>query len=265
MNSIQLLEPDIKAMILNHLKHRGDLHKNVSIINEFTIDNYSRRVDLAIVDENNLIAIEIKSEADSLCRLSGQVETYLEYFDKVIVVAASKHMKKIMKTVPKNVAVWEILNNQLKVKKRGKIVRTNNKNKIIRLMTASELLKLANKLSLPFESSNRNSLEKILEQLSVSTLRESALRCIKKRFHITSSAFLKNICVNEAKPKDLELLSPYKKERLAAKVIREKREATWNSWAATLFEDPHLIAMSEKTKEPIFGNIPRDIQLLVTA
>jgi len=73
----RLLEPQIKALIINYLRSKNKLNQDTTVINEFTVDGYSRRVDLLVADKKHFIAFEVKSEADSLTRLEGQTQKYL--------------------------------------------------------------------------------------------------------------------------------------------------------------------------------------------
>jgi hypothetical protein len=261
----RLLEPEIKALVLDYLKNNGSLINGASVISELTLDGFSRRVDLALVNKKHLIAFEIKSEADSLDRLSGQIEKYSEYFDKVIVVAAPKHINAIMKTVPEHVAVWEIAYMQIKVKRRGKIVLIKDKGKLIDLMKANELLKLSNKLGLSTESKNRRSSEKRLQKASVRTLREAAIQYVINRFSMTSSLFWKGVGNDKILPKHIELLSPYREERQSLKAAKEERESFWNNLAKSFSEDRYLIELSQKKNKHIFGETPEHIQRLIAA
>ena len=62
MSSTNKYETKIKAMVLNRLRSRGEIDSSSTIINEFNVDNSSRRVDLAIITRNKTVAIEIKSK-----------------------------------------------------------------------------------------------------------------------------------------------------------------------------------------------------------
>ena len=222
MNDQRQLEPEIKACTLNHLFKKGVINHNYTIINEFTIDRYSRRVDLVIASDKRLTAIEIKSEADSLIRLQGQTDKYLEYFDKVIIVAAPKHIINIIRTVPKQVAVWEISGDNIKIIQQGKIVPIKNKTRFIDLMTAGELIKLSNQLGMHKCSVSRKSLEQILEKAPLSKLKKAALCNIQERYILTSSFFW-NIAKNtKVLPEHIELLSPSRDNRLSQKAILEQ-------------------------------------------
>ncbi|MBA4079613.1 MAG: hypothetical protein C0508_31600, partial [Cyanobacteria bacterium PR.023] len=70
------LEPEMKASVLNHLRGQGKISHDSVVINELTLNGYKRRVDVAFVTANRFYAVEIKSAADSLYRLQGQVEKY---------------------------------------------------------------------------------------------------------------------------------------------------------------------------------------------
>lgn len=264
MHAEKLLEPEIKAIVLNHLKENGRISEDTSIINEFTIDNYSRRVDLALANQNHLIAFEIKSEADSLFRLEGQVEKYLEYFDKVVIVAASKHIKSILQTAPKNVAIWEINKRSIAVRRRGKIEQIKNKEKLINLMKANELIKLSNQLGLSTKSKDRRTSEFALQNAPICTLREAALNSIKKRFLKTYSSFWQHARNTEIEPQHIDLLSPYKEGRESLKIKDANKQAFWENLFSRDYEDPNLAKLSQKRDEPIFGQIPKEIKHLIT-
>ena len=264
MHTEKLLEPEIKAIVLNHLKENGCISGKTSVINEFTIDNYSRRVDLALANQNHLIAFEIKSEADSLFRLEGQVEKYLEYFDKVVIVAASKHIESIFDTAPQNVAIWEISKKGISVRRRGRIEQIKNKEKLINLMKANELIKLSNQLGLSRQSRDRRTSETVLQNAPISKLREAALKSIKKRFLQTYSSFWQHVRNSEVKPQHIDLLSPYKEERESLKIKNANKKVFWENLFTSDCEDPNLATLSQKKDELIFGHIPKEIKHLIT-
>ena len=62
----------IKKMLLTHLLKCED-DSNSYAITEFSIANFTRRVDIFFVKDDTLHAFEIKSEFDSLNRLEGQI------------------------------------------------------------------------------------------------------------------------------------------------------------------------------------------------
>ena len=64
------------------------------------------RADILIITEKDFIGIEIKSDADTYARLSGQVKDYDRYCDYNYVVAGSTHGTHIGEHVPE---YWGII------------------------------------------------------------------------------------------------------------------------------------------------------------
>ena len=58
------------------------------------------RADVIMVLENEVVGIEIKSDADTYARLDRQVKDYDRYFDRNIVVVGSRHAHHISEHVP---------------------------------------------------------------------------------------------------------------------------------------------------------------------
>ncbi len=76
----------------------------VRILEEKTMGR--SRADIAMVTENGLAGIEIKSDADDYARLARQVRDYDRYFDWNILVSGMRHMQHIEEHIP---AYWGIL------------------------------------------------------------------------------------------------------------------------------------------------------------
>ncbi|MFG1483485.1 sce7726 family protein [Halobacteriovorax sp. HFRX-2_2] len=226
-NKIKLLENDIKALVLNHLSQKTIINEDSLIMSELTIGNYSRRVDLAVLTNNKLIAFEIKSEADSLYRLNGQVETYLKYFDKVIVISDTKFFPKITNELPKNVGLWEIKNNEVKVRNRGRYNTKIENESLIDFIDVAELKKLSSKLNIVADK-KRSSLEKALQKTPNKLLRMTAIETLERKFKKNSQIF-KNKTKNKlASINDLNLLSRFYDQREKHK---EELETNLNFWS----------------------------------
>ncbi|MGQ7745407.1 sce7726 family protein [Pectobacterium brasiliense] len=183
--SDKVLESSIKSLVINHLfleNHDASITNNKFIINEFSIANFSRRVDLVLAKDNQLFAFEVKSEFDSLTRLKGQVDEYLEHFDKVTVVAATKHIEKALQLTPKNVAIWEISETQLKVIRKGRTKKIADKFKFIKMMTLNELLHLAKKMNIDVKDKKRKIVELSLIKIPTNILRNEAITRIRARY-----------------------------------------------------------------------------------
>ncbi len=95
------LDKDIREPLFDFLEENFG---KTRIIEEKNIGD--SRADVIMVTENGLYGIEIKSDADTYARLSGQVKDYDKYFDKNIVVVGSSHAHSIEEHVP---AHWGII------------------------------------------------------------------------------------------------------------------------------------------------------------
>lgn len=214
MSNFNTFEKEIKKTVLNHLLSKGELNENVTIINELTIDSFSRRVDLAILTDKRIIAYEIKSDADSLYRLSGQIEKYRQYFDKTIVVTTPKHLMNILSFVSDDIEVWEVLGQKVTIKKRGKLSKIGNKADYLDLLRVQDMRKLASVFNIPLGKVGKNEIKKILtdniNKISHDKLKSFVINTISQRFKLTSDTFLENINVgNKVSINDLSFLSPY--------------------------------------------------------
>ena len=224
--SERLLESDIKALILNRLKAKKLINSKTLLMNELTIGNFARRVDLAILHEGKLIAFEIKSEADSLTRLNGQLSTYQKYFDKVIVVADTKFIKKLKVLVPDNIGLWEVKKPIIKVIKRGKLNKKIENSNLLDFMDVVDMKKLASQVKIDSNNS-RSSLENALLPIPNSTLRKGVLSTIDRKFSLISSNFLAmvgNDCISN---NHIRYLSRYHRDRAIQKEEANKARSFW--------------------------------------
>lgn len=70
------------------------------------------RADVMLVLEENLIGVEIKSDADTYARLARQVKDYNKFFDYNYVVVGSSHSKHIEEHVPEYWGIIEAISKE---------------------------------------------------------------------------------------------------------------------------------------------------------
>lgn len=206
----KILEPQIKAAFINKAFNDKKPEDQI-ILNEFNIENSTRRVDLVVISKNMIEAFEIKSEADSLKRLEGQIKKYSEYFDKVTVILAKKHKSKACELLGKDIGIWEFEENNLKVIKKGRKKIIKNKENIMKLMTAYELKNLSKSLDMKTTFYKRKDLELLLSKYPTETIREAAIKALEERYKKRYVNFLETISGKNVKQEDLYLLSSHKK------------------------------------------------------
>jgi len=210
------LEPNIKAALINHLRLNGIISLGTPILNEFSIFEGARRADLCIIVKSRMIAFEIKSEADSLTRLEGQIEDYLSYFDKVVVVTAPKFTAQIKKMVPKKIGIWEIDNNSITQKQRGSLSLIRDRSNLISALRKKDLEALKKK-------SNSISLE-LVNELKI---RKFVLNNISSRYQPYFEYFWHLVENRNVTMHDLKYLSPYIETR---KIMTQRRQDLETSW-----------------------------------
>ena len=90
---------DIRTKLKSTLVQAHADESDTLILDELQVCAHSARVDVAVVN-GQLHGYEIKSEKDTLQRLPSQQLHYGTVFDRVTIVAGSKHLSKISTLVP---------------------------------------------------------------------------------------------------------------------------------------------------------------------
>ena len=209
-------EKEIKYLLLNHFIQTDFIDYSSLVLSEMNLSAKSRRIDLAVIKNRRLIGIEIKSEKDSLDRLPGQVEEYRKYFDKVVLVVASKFVSSVLSLCKDDVAVWEATKFGVKCIRRGRINNSVKKENYFDLMTRREICVIAKILNVEYRDvpiyDLKQSVVMNLTHISKSRIKGIMLEGVEKRFGLASSRFLaKVIPQGHVSLSDVRLLSPYLK------------------------------------------------------
>lgn len=188
-----LLERDIKALLIDWLFDKG-LIDDAVVVNEMVVANWSRRADIAVAN-GRLYGFEIKSQFDTLKRLSGQVESFQAHFDKVVVVAASKFIKKIEKDYPPEIGILEVYElsgrHRIRQVRAGRIIEVKDISKLTSLITKSELERFVRQRRADIlPGCSRAELVMACESMKTRDLRAYVLACIKQRYIKPFSDFL---------------------------------------------------------------------------
>jgi hypothetical protein len=111
----------IKVDYLNHILKRKLISPETLIINEFSNLNCGVRADLAVLQDEELHAVEIKSARDTTRRLHAQLCAYLKYFNRVTVVVDIRHLAEALALAEgTNVGVTLYRKGNFTIKKRSK-------------------------------------------------------------------------------------------------------------------------------------------------
>lgn len=101
--------------------------------------------DVATIALDCIAGYEIKSAADSVTRLPGQIKAYGEVFDTCTLVTADNHIKHAAKVLPPWWGIWAWREGRIVVERIGGQNVTNNS---VRLLWSNELSRLLTELGL---------------------------------------------------------------------------------------------------------------------
>lgn len=90
-----LLDKDIREPLFEYLEEQ---HDKVRILEEKTMGR--SRADVVMVLEEEVVGVEIKSDADTYARLSRQVKDYDRFFDRNLVVVGTSHAHHVAEHIP---------------------------------------------------------------------------------------------------------------------------------------------------------------------
>jgi len=80
------------------------------VVDEMSICAGDARVDIAVIN-GKLHGFEIKSEADTLARLEGQISAYNRVFDKMTIVCGKNHLDAVKGIIPQWWGIYSVKYN----------------------------------------------------------------------------------------------------------------------------------------------------------
>lgn len=144
---MDIYDKDIRSMLVDNLKIRKEFVNDPStvMVHELDICSGIVRADLAVFN-GKTHGFEIKSEKDTLDRLTLQVEHYSKVFDKTTLVLCEKHLDKALKIIPEYWGVYYVDKGKrsFKIKRYrpAKLNRNVDYHSLIELLWKEELLEL---------------------------------------------------------------------------------------------------------------------------
>jgi hypothetical protein len=220
-------EKTIKAAALNYFAESGRISRHSVIANEFALAKASVRADLAILSED-FIGVEIKSAKDSLKRLSQQMLAYQKYFDVVILVVASKHLKSLPMNYP-GVEILEIdESGKFSQVKAAELQKLPNLINLMSLLTKAETRRFYGTYIKGEDFGLGQNAGQSFE------IRQGFKEAFTARYVENSQMFWQKVRRRKIKTPDLEILSRYRDIRKAALAFQQQREQEWTDWLAEL-------------------------------
>ncbi len=90
---------DVRKATLDHLRTSHAHDVSARIVQEMGIWSGTVRIDIAVIN-GELNGVELKSDKDTLERLPAQAELYSRVFDRMTLVAGTKHIDKAISLIP---------------------------------------------------------------------------------------------------------------------------------------------------------------------
>ena len=158
------------------------------VVDELGLKNGGIRADIAVIN-GRLIGYEIKTERDTLVRLSSQVEAYSEVFHKAFVVLSNNHLKKALDFIPDWWGVYTINTESngsysFSCYRDAKLNKNQNTFTLAQLLWKTEALEVANVLlrhNVKAKTSKREIYEVISGTCSRSKLSKIIIQYLKQR------------------------------------------------------------------------------------
>lgn len=224
------LSPDekkIKAIILQKWREEKRVSKKDVVASEYVLGTNGRRVDLALLGAS-FVGVEIKSDYDSLNRLSDQIAVYQHCFDRVIVVCGSKHVDQCLTELPKHVEIWQVPRTETPIKRRPAVLDfAANREVMSRLFTVSQLRRLVPSSE---KRASRKDLLREVSNLPSEQLRDAMTECFRSKFGASSDNFWRSVGRRKIAVDDIANLSRFLHERLQLQEYRQENEAFWSEW-----------------------------------
>ena len=85
-------ERQIRACVVQRLR---ELAPEARIVHELNVMHGQNRVDVAAIERERILAVEIKSEKDNVARLKDQIRSYTQVFRHVTIASHEKHIDDI--------------------------------------------------------------------------------------------------------------------------------------------------------------------------
>jgi hypothetical protein len=180
-------DKDIRGLLIEKILRKNNFSGDALLVEELGLSNGNSVVDLALITDK-IEGFEIKSDQDTLQRLSRQQVIYNKILQRVTIVAATTHMKVVSTFVPGWWGIIEVESNPAGIAFNERRSSTANPCvdpfAFVQLIWKDEALQLLAEIGFVrgFKSKNRSYLWKTLvDSLEPETLSKAVTRTMKAR------------------------------------------------------------------------------------
>ena len=183
-------DPEMRVILMDYISQEY-ANEDYYVALEAQYASNDRRADVLLINEYTH-AFEIKSDVDSISRLSEQMEDYRRTFDYLTIVTTATHQKKVKKMLGQNDGLMLISDGKISISKEAKINKRISKKSLVSLCSKKALTGI---LGLPNSAYLQNEVEAIAEKkLSLMRLKEIAFAELERRFKNRYKVFLEEAC-----------------------------------------------------------------------
>jgi hypothetical protein len=107
------LAETIKSQIIDFLM--SNVSNDLFIGNEVMYGTKRKLIDLLILKDNQLTAIEIKADNDDLRRIQEQINESKKIFDYIIVCTTVVHLEKTLQLLPNDIGIYNVTAQNIEI------------------------------------------------------------------------------------------------------------------------------------------------------
>ncbi|MBU5274347.1 sce7726 family protein [Levilactobacillus brevis] len=176
---------DVRELVLSELNKKYSNRHDTKVINEMGIAHGSSRIDIAVIN-GVLHGYELKSESDSLKRLSRQASYYEKIFERMTLVIDKKFLDKAKLIIPSWWGISVINDDYSKTisVRKGRKIKTKDYPMLLNLLWREELVELLDFLGYPkrYKKLRKDEIyEIVLKDKRKSTVKKYIYSALKNR------------------------------------------------------------------------------------
>ncbi|MCL2651706.1 MAG: sce7726 family protein [Candidatus Azobacteroides sp.] len=177
----------IKSQLIDF--YISELTDNLVIGNEVMYGTKRKLVDLLILNNNELIAIEIKTDNDDLRKIEEQVKESKKIFDYIIVCTTIAHLEKIMQLLSNDIGIYSINEQGIKKIRKPQKQKKLNKAEILFSINSNFLRK---NLSTPSSNINSDEIRQYYNKESINKIHNLFIDYLQRKVHSKFNLFLQH-------------------------------------------------------------------------
>ncbi|HET54717.1 MAG TPA: hypothetical protein ENN33_05815 [Ignavibacteria bacterium] len=176
-------DQDIRTILHFYLSELNKNIKDTIIVDELNVKNGLARVDIAVIN-GSIHGYEIKSEVDTLNRLTNQIEHYNSSLEKITIAVNSNHKQKVLGIVPKWWGIIEVdENSEIAELRESEVNPLLSISDLLLFLWKDEMINILEKNEVKYKkSSNRSALiDTMIQNIEKEKLLNEVRQALKSR------------------------------------------------------------------------------------